>query len=179
MFSRREIFANFTSSSANDNQGLVLFFFINNLSLANDFLFDNSADANYFQNILAPWWDDLYFIAAGSDMYYETTGTAPNRIFTIEWYKAIYVKTPVASDDTYTFQIKLHESTNEIEFINGPVSASDTNNDSSASIGIKDHIGGSDHFIEGVSGVTTSPPPPDSSKKVTDFPTLEVIRFIP
>jgi hypothetical protein len=113
----------------------------------------------------------------GSDVYYETSGFAPNRVFTIEWVKANYA---VGSDDTYTFQIKLYESSNIIEFVYGDSTNVDANDDSSASVGIKGEVGGSTHFMDGLDGTTTSPPPPNDSRKFIGFPPLDtIINFKP
>jgi hypothetical protein len=144
---------------------------------ANDFLFKKDVDSDLLINILAPWWDDLDTGMAGSDVYYETTGFAPNRIFTIEWGKVNYA---IVSDDTYTFQIKLYESSNIIEFVYGDSTNVDANDDSSASVGVKDDVGGSTHFMDGLDGTTTSPPPPNDTRKFIEFPPLDmIIQFKP
>ncbi|OWP83662.1 hypothetical protein BWK59_09300 [Flavobacterium davisii] len=58
---------------------------------------------------------------------YSTTGTAPNRIFTIQWDDAKrYTK-----NGTFDFQIKLYETTNVVSIIYGfcsPVGLSSTDN---------------------------------------------------
>ncbi|HEY0977057.1 MAG TPA: LamG-like jellyroll fold domain-containing protein, partial [Flavobacteriales bacterium] len=66
--------------------------------------------------VIAPLWDDLAGSAASnSRAYYELTGSAPNRVLTVEWrnwewnFSAV---TPVIS-----FQVKLYETTNVIEYI--------------------------------------------------------------
>jgi len=138
----------FTNGFATFNQ------YLNNASFWNDALILSSTsappepDADYFINILSPWWDDLHLGLAGGNAYYEVIGFTPNRVLTIEWENAIYT---VASDDTYTFQIKLYEFSNIIEFCYGPVSGGPPN-DTSASVGIKDDIGGDGHIIDGLNG---------------------------
>ncbi len=67
---------------------------------------------------LMPYWDDLYGGTAtpAPATFYITTGTAPNRIFTFEWKD--FHKT--ATGAIYgNFQVKLYESTNNIEFVYG------------------------------------------------------------
>jgi Secretion system C-terminal sorting domain/Fibronectin type III domain len=65
--------------------------------------------------IIAPLWDDLDgSTPANSKAYYEVTGLAPNRIFTVEWRNWEWnynSDTPVI-----TFQVKLYETTNVIKF---------------------------------------------------------------
>jgi hypothetical protein len=147
-------------------------------AFANEFLIQSNADADIFQNILAPWWDDLHMGLAGGNVFYETTGFAPNRVHTIEWENAIYT---VASDDTYNFQIKLYEFSNIIEFAYGSKSG-DVVNDTTASVGIKDDVGGDLHIIDGLNGATDAsggPPNADDTWGFTDFPTDSVIKFEP
>ncbi len=78
------------------------------------------------QGFLMGYWDDLH--GSGHTAYYSTTGTAPNRIFTFEWAN---FHTFAASGNA-SFQIKLYETTNEIEYCYGSSSYSGM----SATIGI-------------------------------------------
>lgn len=80
---------------------------------ANDFSTANTAS----RPIIAPLWDDLDGATpATSIASYELTGTAPNQVLTVEWKNWEWNwnsgATPVIS-----FQVKLYESTNVIEFI--------------------------------------------------------------
>jgi len=78
--------------------------------------------------LLAPLWDDL----EGKDgtFSYSTTGAAPNRVFTAEWKNWRWYHN--LSSATISFQIKLYEGSNTIEYIykqepfsnSGPESAS-------------------------------------------------------
>lgn len=67
--------------------------------------------------LVAPLWDDLDGSApnSASKANYLLTGTAPNRVFTFEWIN--YEWNWLDSDSTVSFQVKLYETTNEIEFI--------------------------------------------------------------
>jgi len=60
----------------------------------------------------------------GSDLEYLTSGTAPNRILTIQW-KHFRRNTQIGED--FNFQIKLYETTNEIEFVYGAVTVNASN----------------------------------------------------
>jgi hypothetical protein len=138
----------FTNGFASFNE------YLNNASFWNDALILSSGSAppepqaDLFVKILSPWWDDLHTGLAGGNVYFETAGSIPFRVFTIEWENAQYT---VSSDDTYTFQIKLYEGSNRIEFCYGPVSGGPPD-DTTASVGIKDDIGGDNHFIDGLNG---------------------------
>lgn len=60
---------------------------------------------------LMPFWDDLD-LSFGGDVFVETTGTAPSRVCTIEWNNV----PDIGGSGTATFQIKLYESTDIIDF---------------------------------------------------------------
>ena len=115
---------------------------------------------------------------AGGSVRYKTSGTIPgSRVFTIEWENALYA---LGSDETYNFQIRLLETSNIIEFIYGP--ANGTTNQTSASAGIKDDIGGDLHFIDALNGATDAsggPPNADDKWAFGDFPTGTVVTFDP
>ncbi|HAN40283.1 MAG TPA: hypothetical protein DCQ29_15375, partial [Chitinophagaceae bacterium] len=66
--------------------------------------------------IIAPLWDDLDGRATGgvSRALYEVTGTAPNRVLTVEWRNWEWNYT--SSTPVISFQVKLYETTNIIEF---------------------------------------------------------------
>jgi hypothetical protein len=78
----------------------------NNLSAANAAL----------RPIIAPLWDDLDGRPTGSTAYagYELTGTAPNRVLTIEWRN--WEWNYQAGAAVISFQVKLYEGSNNIEF---------------------------------------------------------------
>ena len=84
------------------------------------------------QPLVAPLWDDLSGSAPSSAAHYQTTGTAPNRVFIMEWrnWKWDYN----AGAPVVTFQVKLHETTNQVEFVYRPEAG--IPNFASASIGI-------------------------------------------
>jgi hypothetical protein len=108
--------------------------------------------------VLAPWWDDL--ILGSGMVFYETQGVAPNRVFVVEWNN---VET-LLNSNIYTFQLRLNEGTNVIEFVYGPKIGG--GNDS-ASMGINDIEGGANHFIDGTTGSTATG---DANLRFADFP---------
>lgn len=84
---------------------------------------------------LAPLWDDLMTDAAGS-VNYQLTGTSPNRVLTVEWKEMLW--TYSGTTWAISFQTKLYETSNIVEFVytrNGAAGANITAS-ASASIGI-------------------------------------------
>ncbi|MBX3700788.1 MAG: choice-of-anchor J domain-containing protein [Dokdonella sp.] len=74
----------------------------------------NAAASN---NNLAALGFDLKGLATGS-VSSEVTGASPNRVLTVQWkdFAAYYSGT---STESYNFQIKLHEGSNQIDFVYG------------------------------------------------------------
>ncbi|MBO0933861.1 Ig-like domain-containing protein [Fibrella aquatilis] len=62
--------------------------------------------------VLAPFWDNLVFTNA-TDLTYKTEGSAPNRVFTAQWQNMAWQSGTAA----LSFQLKLYETTNIIEFV--------------------------------------------------------------
>lgn len=102
--------------------------------------YSNDLSSTTYKTRLAPLWDDLYDDAS-SDIQYQTTGLAPDRILTVQWRQ---IRWSLSGGTQQNFQIKLYETSNRIEFIYGTMNAPSSG---SASIGINDAIGGSGHFI--------------------------------
>lgn len=73
--------------------------------------------------LAAPLWDDISFIYTGTGtptgnngkLSYATTGTAPNRTFTVEWLDARWA--PTAAGPVQSFQVQLDEGTNVLRFV--------------------------------------------------------------
>ncbi|GGD14845.1 hypothetical protein GCM10011343_02330 [Flavobacterium orientale] len=103
--------------------------------------------------IIAPLWDDLDGRATGGSVAaYEVTGVAPNRVLTVEWrnFEWNWVSTvPVIS-----FQAKLYESTNIIEFVYR--SETGAVNNGSASIGLNSITGSGTGSYINVTDVATA-----------------------
>ncbi len=73
---------------------------------------------------LAPMYDDLTaqggVEALGNSIKYQTTGSSPNRVLTVEWVNlAVYNNTT----PSINFQVKLYETTGVIEFVYGTMTA--------------------------------------------------------
>ncbi|OQP62058.1 hypothetical protein A3860_29330 [Niastella vici] len=100
--------------------------------------------------LIAPLWDDLV-VGTGGSVNYVLTGTAPNRVLTVEWLNMKWnYQAPVAST---SFQVKLYETSNVIEFIYRREST--TLNNPTASIGINGGSSATDYYS--LNGTGTAP----------------------
>ncbi len=86
--------------------------------------------------ILAALWSDL--ITAGANVYYSTTGSSPNRIFTIEWQGVGFYGSGTTPYENV--EIKLYETSNIIDFAYSQI-ASGTYSLNLCAIGITDGVG--------------------------------------
>jgi len=71
----------------------------------------NNLANNTIGNIVAPLWDDEKVLGSVS---YIKTGIAPNRIFTVQWST---IRWNYSAGGVISFQVKLYETSNIIEFI--------------------------------------------------------------
>ena len=100
-----------------------------------EYINSNIPDAGNPYGVIAPFWDDFTITNEGitDKVSYVTTGIAPNRVFTIEYFSV----TRYSTTDYTDFQVKLYETSNSIEFHYGTNSLST----GSASIGIENYGG--------------------------------------
>ncbi len=99
------------------------------ISFINDDLTQGGND-----NYIAPLWDDMDD-EPNSKVVYETIGTAPNRIFIVQWDSlSNYYHSPSLG----TWQVQLHESTGRIYFFYPDIDFGDSSSDgATATMGIK------------------------------------------
>jgi len=76
---------------------------------------NSSSPSSNMRPLLAPLWDDLDGNAPNSAASYQVSGTAPDRVFTFEWLN--YEWSFNSSVNNISFQVKLYETTNKIEFV--------------------------------------------------------------
>jgi hypothetical protein len=96
--------------------------------------YNDQFSLDYVKPGLFPLWEDLS--GSSGTASYTTTGTAPNRIFTIQyknWLWTYNASTPVIS-----FQVKLYETTNIIEYVYKQESGAINGWSIGATIGIAD-----------------------------------------
>jgi hypothetical protein len=124
--------------------------------------------------ILAPLWDDLK--SASSSINYLLSGSAPNRVLTIEWNSMRWNKD--ADGRVISFQLKLYETTNVIEFRYSR-NGTDVEN-GSASIGIAGGYATGDFYsLNGTGGSPTANYGTETSNLSQKPATDQVYRWTP
>jgi len=112
--------------------------FFSNAQSTSEGIFDN-ADSNNV-NLIAVFNHDIETIAADPDFRVHTSGTAPNRVCTIQWKNMQEWSNDPATKQylDMNFQLKLYETTNVIEFVYGEWNEStNPSNYKTASCGLK------------------------------------------
>jgi hypothetical protein len=130
-------------------------------------------------NIIAPLWDDNN--TTGGTVIYSTTGTAPNRMLTVQFTNLHIGGSGSPTSPTISMQIQLFETTNEIKFIYGSTSATFTS--TTASIGISGVVG---NYLS-LTPISPSAPYATSSSttentvisSATNFPSGTIYTFTP
>ncbi len=136
--------------------------FISFNTLSDSYLLNNlTSGAIGERPIIAPLWDDIN-LQSTNNLQYATTGSAPNRVFTMEWLNARWGFG--ASAACISFQVKLYETTNWIEF--NYRQEGGTPNGPSASIGLTASSTGSSNFIS-LQSASSSPAASVSSEMGT------------
>ena len=110
----------------------------------------NNVNVTTGRPILAPFWDDLDV----ASIDYVTTGSSPNRVFTVQWTNAKWDYS--ATSACLSFQIKIYETTNVIEFIYRQDAGTPVNLSGGASIGITAVGSGSGNFMS-LNNATAAP----------------------
>ena len=158
------------------SNGFISFNMVGTTSLTSNDFSTASPDS---RPIIAPLWDDLDAAQTiTSSATYEVTGVAPNRVLTVEWRNWEWNYS--ANNAVISFQVKLYETTNVIEFVYRQ-EANPINATGSASIGIGSSVGsGSGSFLN-LTSITT--PAVSSSTSVTNISakpaTGQIYRFTP
>ena len=158
------------------------------ISLGDGFVADDLE--NYFSNslsagtvsqggtrpIIAPLWDDLN-LATANNLTYVVTGSFPNRVFTIQWANAFWDFN--ADNPVISFQVKLYETTNIIEFIYKQESGA--TNTTSASIGLTAARTGTGNFLSlAASSASPATSTTTETRTISAKPaTNQVYRFTP
>ena len=115
---------------------------------------------------LGPWWADLNTGSSGQ-ITYKTLGTAPNRVFVVQWKNVLAYYDP-STTTLLNFQVRLSESSNFIDFCYGPLVMGTYPSGAGATIDMKDYIGGDYRYYDvysravGPMGAITSTLNPDA-----------------
>ncbi len=120
---------------------------------------------------LGLWFEDLN-TSGGGAITYATHGTAPNRVFIVQWKNMLAYYDPVTTTTRINFQLRLNEETNIAEFCYGPVVAGTlAGGDLGAMTGVKDHVGGNFHFFDfALGGTGTADDGITTLSALTDWP---------
>jgi CSLREA domain-containing protein len=127
----------YTNVSASTNGWLAL-----GVTQTADELTNNLTSGGSPRPVIAPLWDDLDIVAIGN-LTYKTTGSAPNRIFTVQYLNVKWQY--LAGGAVESFQVNLHETSGIVEFVyrsDATAASSPT-----ASIGITATATGSGNFL--------------------------------
>src|ERR1043166_2135263 len=90
-----------------------------------------------------PYWDDLYLVNAGFGIFTSISGTAPNRIFNIEWRSQYFPGSGSAN-----FELRLYEGQTRFDVIYGTT----TNGNTSATAGVQKNDTAFDQYFCNGSG---------------------------
>ncbi len=145
----------------------------------------SSAGPAGLENVISAFGRDLGSTRANSTVKYGVEGTAPNRVYIVEWieYKRYGTTTTLGPLDTMNFQIRLNETTNIIDMVYGRfITASTTA--AAGQIGLR---GATNTDYKNVSSTTTWNNPPAGatnaatmSLSTTSFPANATIyRWTP
>jgi len=106
-------------------------------------------DATAPNDLVAVFWDNLsstpsssFCNGAGSGVYTDQVGTTPNRVFYVEWYElAHYDMRNDSNAHCVTFEVALHETTNEIDMQYWATDFNNTSydNGASATVGLENN----------------------------------------
>jgi len=128
--------------------------------------------------LIAPLWDDNDMVANGA-VSYQLSGTSPNQVLTIEWTNAKWDFN--ATVGVISFQVKLYETTNILEFIYKQEAGSIAPNGGGASIGLTATGTGNNSFLS-LSDASDNPSVSstvETSTILTKPATGQVYRWIP
>lgn len=137
----------------------------------------NDLNTSTDRPIIAPLWDDLA-TGTGGSVNYKLTGVAPNRVLTIEWLNMEWRYTATAA--AISFQCKLYETSNRIEFCYSRIGGANANLDTpSGSIGISGTISGDYYSLDGVGAAPNALKTTETNTLNTKPATNQVYRWDP
>ena len=127
----------------------------------------NQLPSQQIRPVIAPLWDDLGM--QSGDVTYITSGTAPNRIFVVQYVNAKWNYNAI---NQFSFQVKLYES-GKISLHYGPRSGTPSN--ASASIGINMAPGGTYWFYSVTPGSPATASFVTENYQIAEFPALNTV----
>ena len=85
--------------------------------------------------VLAPFWDELRTPVSGATIRSVLIGSAPNRCRVIQFHSIIGILSGTATPYDGVFQIRIYETTSQIEYVYGTMAIGPNSNTVTASIG--------------------------------------------
>jgi hypothetical protein len=138
---------------------------------------NNNLNTSTDRPIIAPLWDDLATGTTGR-VNYNLSGVAPNRVLTIEWLNMEWRYTATAA--AISFQCKLYETSNRIEFCYLRIGNATANIDTpSGSIGLGGTVSGDFYSLDGVGAAPNASKITETSTLSTKPATDQVYRWDP
>ena len=158
--------ANFTQVKVSSNGWIGL-----GTSLTNSNLSNQLSSDSWFP-VLAPLWDDTSL--NGGSASYQVSGTAPNRVFTVQYSNLLW---NYSSTTSYNLQVQMHEN-GKVAFVYG--ASTGAPNWPSASIGINMTPGGANWFYSVSPGPAPSVSQTVENSTISEFPASGTMyEFIP
>lgn len=163
---------NYTNIRVSSNGWLTF-----NTAYTSSDVFNNLATGSN-RPVIAPLWDDLA-TGSGGNVNYRLTGTAPNRVLTVEWRQMEWRYT--ASAWAISFQAKLYETSNRIEFVYDRSSGGAGNNldTPDASIGLSGTTSGDYYSLDGTGASPTASKVTETTTIATKPATGQIYRWDP
>jgi len=128
-------------------------------------------------NIIAPLWDDNYVLSGTGTISYQLSGTAPNRVLTVQWNNISIGGGGSSANPTNSFQAKLYETSNLVQFVYGALTSA---NGISASIGLSGGTAGSYLSVTPAATPTSSSSSENTGiSSVTSLPSGTTYTFTP
>lgn len=127
---------------------------------------------------LFAWWDATYTgsVATTGGVSYSSTGTAPNRVLTVQWRVAYASNTTTA----LSFQVKLYETSNKIEYLYGGTAVYVSTYSASVGMG---GLSAADEYLSIYTGNISTPNPTGSTNLAfnanNNFPGGQIYTFTP
>lgn len=119
--------------------------------------YTNNLKTGYSRPAAAPLWDDIKTGSVTGGVFYQLTGSAPSRVLTVEWrFMRWWWSSPL--DSIISFEVKLYETTNVIEFVyrQDPNPPNLGGGSTGASIGLNSTSTGNGNFLS-VQSAGTNP----------------------
>lgn len=138
----------------------------------------NNLNTSSDRPALAPLWDDQKTSSSGN-VNYKLTGTSPNRVLTVEWLKMLWYYSAPAASDVISYQVKLYETSNRIEFIYNQGATAVYSGSPGASIGISGTTSGDYYSLSDVSASPTASKTTETSNISSKPASGQIYRWDP